>query len=152
MNELDAGVLGVRMVVDFAELEARGRGFMGMAPSAAKVKSKVNVALLPVETQLWVLTPGAKSTMMDLGHRQRYALSSPIVMPASIVSVDDTTTTASKMGDAASNVLGVLSGSGFGQKSRSYEVTVDPAIWNRDVSAAIESVSHALVERLNQDR
>lgn len=152
MRELDAGVLGVRMVVDFAEIEARGRGILGMRPPTARVKSKANVALLPVDSQLWVLTPQAKSTVMDLGHRQRYALTSPIVMPNSVVSAQDTTTTASKAGDAAANVIGLLAGGGIGQKTRTYQVTVDPVAWSRDVSAAMDQVSLVMIDRLNRDR
>jgi hypothetical protein len=152
MRELDAGVLGVRMVVDFAEIEARGRGILGMRPPTARVKSKANVALLPVDSQLWVLTPQAKSTMMDLGHRQRYALTSPIVMPDSVLSAQDTTTRASKAGDAAANVIGLLAGGGMGQKTRTYEVTVDPVVWSRDVTAAMNQVSAAMIDRLNHDR
>ena len=83
MKELDAGILGVRMVVDFAEIEARGR-FLGMRPATARVKSKANVTLLPTESQMWVLTPRAKSSPMDQGHRQRYALTSPIIMPTMV--------------------------------------------------------------------
>jgi hypothetical protein len=152
MRELNAGVLGVRMVVDFAEIEARGRGILGMRPPTARVKSKVNVALLPVDSQLWVLTPQAKSTVMDLGHRQRYALTSAIVMPDSVLSAQDTTTSASKVGDAAANVIGLLAGGGMGQKTRTYQVTVDPVAWSRDVTAAMDQVSGVMIERFNHDR
>lgn len=151
MKELDAGVLGVRMVVDFAEIEARGRGVLGMRPPTARVKSKANVALLPIDTQLWVLTPQAKSTMMDQGHRARYALTSPIVMPDSIVSADDTTTRSSKIGDGVASAIGIMAGVG-GQKTRTYEVTVDPAVWSRDVSAAMNEVGKVMIARLNADR
>lgn len=151
MKELDAGVLGVRMVVDFAEIEARGRGVLGMRPPTARVKSKANVALLPVDTQLWVITPQAKSTYMDLGHRARYALTSPIVMPDSIVSADDTTTKASKIGDGVASAIGLLAGNG-GQKTRTYEVTVDPAAWSKDVSAAMDEVGQEMIARFNADR
>lgn len=151
MKELDAGVLGVRMVVDFAEIEARGR-FMGMRPSTARVKSKANVALLPAESQMWVLTPKAKSSPMDLGHRQRYALTSPIIMPASVLSATDVTTGGSKASDAAVNVLGVLTGSGTSARTRSYQVTVDPVVWRRDVSDAMTQVGKAMISRLTADR
>lgn len=151
MKELDAGILGVRMVVDFAEIEARGRGVLGMRPPTAKVKSKANVALLPVDTQLWVLTPQAKSTYMDLGHRQRYALTSPIVMPDSILSASDTTTAGSKLSDGVASAIGVLGGFG-GQKTRTYQVTVDPAVWSKDVSAAMDEVGKAMIARFNADR
>ncbi len=152
MRELNAGVLGVRMVVDFAEIEARGRGILGMRPPTARVKSKVNVALLPVDSQLWVLTPQAKSTMMDPGHRQRYALTSSIVMPDSVLSAEDTTTRASKVSDAAVSVIGLLGGVGMSQKTRTYEVTVDPVAWSRDVTAAMDQVSGVMIDRFNHDR
>lgn len=151
MKELNAGVLGVRMVVDFAEIEARGRGVLGMRPPTARVKSKANVALLPVDTQLWVMTPQAKSTAMDQGHRARYALTSPIVMPDSIVSADDTTTGASKLSDGVASAIGVLGGFG-GQKTRTYQVTVDPAAWSKDVSAAMDEVGKVMIARFNADR
>lgn len=151
MKELDAGVLGVRMVVDFAEIEARGRGVLGMRPPTARVKSKANVALLPVDTQLWVITPQAKSTYMDLGHRARYALTSPIVMPDSIVSADDTTTRGSKIGDGVASAIGLLAGVGA-TKTRTYEVTVDPILWSKDVSAAMDEVGKVMIARLNADR
>ena len=150
MKELDAGVLGVRMVVDFAEIQARGRGVLGMRPMTAKVASKANVALLPVDSQMWVMTPKAKSTPMDLGHRLRYALTSPVVMPDSVISATDTTTNASKIGDALGSAIGVLAGVG-GTKTRTYEVTVDPEVWSRDVSAAIDQVSDLMIARLKQD-
>ena len=150
MNELGAGVMGVRMVVDFAEIQARGRGVLGMRPMTAKVSSKANVALLPVDTQMWVLTPKAKSTPMDLGHRLRYALTSPVVMPDSVVSATDTTTNASKLGDAMGTAIGALAGVG-GTKTRTYEVTVAPQAWSRDVSAAIDQVSDLMIARLKQD-
>lgn len=151
MKELNAGVLGVRMVVDFAEIEARGRGVLGMRPPTARVKSKANVALLPVDTQLWVLTPQAKSTYSDLGHRQRYALTSPIVMPDSILSADDTTTRGSKVSDGVASAIGVLAGVG-GQKTRTYQVTVDPVAWSKDVLAAMDEVGKVMIARFNADR
>ncbi len=151
MKELNAGILGVRMVVDFAEIEARGRGVLGMRPPTARVKSKANVALLPVDTQLWVLTPQAKSTYSDLGHRQRYALTSPIVMPDSILSADDTTTRGSKLSDGVASAIGVLGGFG-GQKTRTYQVTVDPVAWSKDVSAAMDEVGKVMIARFNADR
>ena len=150
MKELDAGVMGVRMVVDFAEIQARGRGVLGMRPMTAKVTSKANVALLPVDTQMWVMTPKAKSTPMDLGNRLRYALTAPVVMPDSVVSATDTTTGASKMGDAVGSAIGVLAGVGA-TKTRTYEVTVDPQAWSRDVSAAMEQVGDLMIARLKQD-
>jgi len=151
MKELNAGVMGVRMVVDFAEIEARGRGVLGMRPPTARVKSKANVALLPVDTQLWVITPQAKSTYSDLGHRSRYALTSPIVMPDSIVSANDTTTGASKLGDGVASAIGLLAGNG-GQKTRTYQVTVEPVAWSKDVSAAMDEVGKVMIARFNADR
>lgn len=151
MKDLDAGILGVRMVVDFAEIEARGR-FMGMRPATARVKSTANVTLLPTESQMWVLTPRAKSTAMDLGHRQRYVLTSPIIMPASVLSATDITTGGSKATDAAVNVLGLLTGSGTSARTRSYQVTVDPLVWRRDVSDAMAQVGKAMISRLAADR
>ncbi|WP_312163491.1 hypothetical protein [Phenylobacterium sp.] len=150
MNELGAGVMGVRMVVDFAEIQARGRGVLGMRPPTARVTSKANVALLPVDTQMWVITPKARSTPMDLGHRLRYALTSPVVMPDSVVSAADTTTNASKLNDAVGSAIGVLAGVGA-SRTRTYEVTVDPQAWSRDVSAAIEQVGDLMIARLKQD-
>jgi hypothetical protein len=150
MRELDAGVMGVRMVVDFAEIQARGRGVLGMRTMNAKVTSKANVALLPTDTQLWVITPKAKSTPMDLGHRLRYALTGPLVMPGSVVSANDTTTGASKMSDAVGSAIGLMAGMGA-TKTRTYEVTVDPTIWRQDVSAAIEQVGALMIARLKQD-
>lgn len=121
-----------------------------MRPMTAKVTSKANVALLPTDTQLWVITPKAKSTPMDLGHRLRYALTGAVVMPGSVISASDTTTGASKMGDAVGSAIGVLAGVG-GTKTRTYEVTVDPILWRRDVSAAMEQVGALMIARLKQD-
>jgi hypothetical protein len=151
MNELNAGVMGVRIVVDFAEIQARGRGVLGMRPPTAKVKSKANVSISAVESQLWVITPKAKSTYMDLGHRQRYALTSPILLPDSVISAVDTTTTGSKVTDGVVGAIGILSGSGMGQKRRTYEVTVDPKVWRADVTAAGTEVSRALLGEFKSD-
>lgn len=151
MNELNAGVMGVRIVVDFAQIEARGRGILGMRPMTARVKSKANVSISAVESQLWVMTPKAKSTVMDQGHRQRYALTAPILLPDSVVSAVDTTTTGSKVTDGVVGAIGILSGSGMGQKRRTYEVTVDPKIWSGDVTAAGTEVTRVLLGEFKGD-
>ncbi len=143
--------MGVRLVVDFAQIEARGRGVLGMRPPTARVKSKANVSLSAVESQLWIMTPKAKSTMMDQGHRQRYALTAPILLPDSVISANDTTTRGSKVTDGVVGAIGILSGGGMGQKRRTYEVKVDPVVWSADVTAAGTEVTRVLLGEFKSD-
>jgi len=151
MRALNAGVMGVRLVVDIAEIEARGRGVLGGRPMTARVKSHANVAILPGESQLWVLTPKAKSTYMDLGHRQRYALTRAILLPDSVLAAGEVNGGGNRRTDAMVGLIGAIGGTGMSQKTRNYAVTVDPRRWSADVTAAGVQVSRALVSQVKAD-
>lgn len=148
MTQSGAAVLGFRVVVDFATLTASNRrGFRALARNA-KTTGQAGLSIKPVSTQMFLITPNAKATMMDPQSRMRLELQSPLMIDSdAILETVDAKTSGQKTGEVIGNAISILGGVGM-SKSKILQVNVDPALWQADVSGAIKGVSDAAVARL----
>lgn len=148
MEQSGAAVLGFRAVVDFAKMKSSDQGFDGHNRIFIWSGGKAGIALRPIATQMFLVTPNAKGTMADPQNRMRIELQSPLMIDTgAITSVTDSTTTGQKVGSVAGSLIGVMGGTGL-HITRQYDVTVDPAVWQTDVQGAIMGVEAAMVARL----
>jgi hypothetical protein len=142
MDQSGAAILGFRAVVDFAEVDSSKSWGGGWASS----KGKAGLALRPVASQMYLLSANAKPSFNDVSGRQRYALQTPLILPPrSIKAVDNTTTTGQKAG----MIVGAL----FGQANsvKQWDVAVDPALYQTDVTGALNGLADMYVARMRAD-
>lgn len=150
MTQSGAAVVGFRAVVDFATLSASDRrGFRALARNA-KTSAEFGLVIKPVATQVFLITPNAKGTMIDPHNRMRLELQAPLMIDSeAIQSTDENSSKGAKRGEAIANAIGFLSGiGGSSSKSQSFAVVVDPAVWQKDVTGALKGVSSAATARL----
>lgn len=151
MAESGAAVLGFRAVVDFAQLSNNDRAPLRMFRSTARTGAKAAIAIRPIATQLWLMTPAAKPGVTDMQNRMRLEVQAPLMVDTdAITSMTDARTRGDKRGQAIGNALGVLMGGGISKLAK-YDVTVDPAVWERDVEAALTGVERMFVTRLKAE-
>jgi hypothetical protein len=148
MEESGAAVLGFRAVVDFASLKSSDSGFLGHFRSVARTSGDAAIAIRPISTQLWLMTPNAKPGVTDMLNRMRFEVQAPLVVETpAILQMKDARTGGDKTGEVLGNAVGLLLGGGM-SKTRKYDVVVDPAIWERDVEGALQGVETMMVTRL----
>ncbi len=158
-QELNAALIGVRIGVSFVKVEDNNkRGFMGMRTKSAKVTGDVGLSVMPISTHLWMHSPVQKSGIVGQPiDPVRYFLTAPLDLPdEAITSTDNATTGGMKLNDALAGTVGVLGalmggGGAFGSKTKASRVHVDPAIFDKKVGAAMESVEAAFVEKVAGD-
>ena len=148
MQESQAAVLGFRAVVDFASLKSSDKGFLGHFRASAKTSASAAIALRPIATQMWLMTPNAKPGVTDMLNRMRFELQAPLMIDTdAILSMEDARTRGDKRGEALGNAAALLFGGGM-SKTRKYDVTVDPAVWERDIEASLNGVEAMMIQRL----
>jgi len=148
LDQSGAAVLGFRAVVDFAKMKSSDQGFDGHNRIFIWTGGKAGIALRPIATQMFLITPNAKGTMADPQNRMRIEVQKPLMIDTgAITSVSDSTTTGQKAGSVAGSVIGVLGGTGL-HITRQYDVEVDPKVWQSDVQGAIAGVEAAMVGQL----
>ncbi|MDV6329966.1 hypothetical protein [Asticcacaulis sp. 201] len=148
MTQSGAAVVGFRAVVDFATLSASDRKGLRVFSRTAKTAAEFGLVIKPVATQVFLITPAAKATMIDPQSRMRLELQAPLVLDsAAIRSTDENSTAGQKRGEAIGNAIGFLAGTGM-SKTKSFAVEVDPQVWQSDVTGALKGVSAAAVARL----
>lgn len=152
MEEAGAAVVGFRAVVDFADLQNNNKNSpFRMLKSSAKTSAKAGIAIRPISTQLWLMTPEAKPGPMDMMNRMRIEVQAPLVIDTdAITAMTDARTGGDKTGEVLGNALGMMAGLGM-SKVRKYDISVDPAIWERDVEAALNGVETMMVARLKTE-
>jgi hypothetical protein len=151
MEESGAAVLGFRAVVDFAELSSNNKVPLRMLRSTARTKAKAGIAIRPISTQLWLMTPQAKPGVTDMLNRMRFEVQAPLMIDTdAITAMTDARTGGDKTSEVVGNALGMLMGSGT-SKLRKYDVAVDAAMWEHDVGGALEGVEGMLVARLKSE-
>lgn len=152
-KELNAGLLGMRLVVNFVELESNARSMLGRMAGSARVKSKVDISVEGSDSNLWVLTPTSREKMGYPAERLRFEVNAPLVIAENvIVSTDETTTAGSKAGDAASMAAVMLLGGGLRtQKTRAYTVRVSPNTYVAEVGEALAGVEKMMVAKLKSE-
>jgi hypothetical protein len=148
MSQSGAAVIGFRAVVDFATLSASDRKGLRVFSRTAKTAAEFGLVIKPVATQVFLITPEAKATMIDPQNRMRLELQAPLILySAAIRSTDENSTGGQKRGEALGNAISFLAGSGL-SKSKSFAVEVDPELWQKDVTGALRGVSGAAVAKL----
>jgi hypothetical protein len=152
MEESGAAVLGFRAVVDFASLDNNNKNSpFRLLRSSAKTSAKAGIAIRPIATQLWLMTPQAKPGVTDMMNRMRIEVQAPLLIDTdAITAMTDARTGGDKSSEAVGNALGMLLGSGT-SKTRKYDIRVDPAMWERDVEAALGSVQMMMTSRLKSE-
>ncbi|MCW1432261.1 hypothetical protein [Novosphingobium sp. JCM 18896] len=148
MTESDAAVLGFRAVVDFAQLSNNNKVPLRMLRSTARTKASATIAIRPIATQLWLMTPQAKPGVTDMQNRMRFEVQAPLLVDTdAITAMTDARTGGDRRSEALGNALGMLMGGGS-SKLRKYDVNVDPEVWARDVEASLNGVEAMFVARL----
>lgn len=152
MDESGAAVLGFRAVVDFAQLSNNNRKSpLRFLRTTARTGVTTGIAIRPIATQIWLMTPQAKPGVTDMLNRMRFELQAPLLLDTDAVTgMTDARTRGGKTSEALGNALGMLMGGGT-SKTRKYDVLVNPAIWERDVDAALGKVETMLVTRLRSE-
>lgn len=152
MDESGAAVLGFRAVVDFASLDNNNKKSpFRMLRSKARTSAEAGIAIRPIATQLWLMTPQAKPGVTDMQNRMRFEVQAPLLIDTdAITAMTDARTGGDKTSEAVGNALGMLMGGGTSKK-RKYDIAVDRAVWERDVEAALQGVETMLVTRLRTE-
>ncbi|MES2175878.1 MAG: hypothetical protein V4523_18315 [Pseudomonadota bacterium] len=152
MEESGAAVLGFRAVVDFASLDNNNKNSpFRLLRSSAKTSAKAGIAIRPIATQLWLMTPKAKPGVTDMLNRMRLEVQAPLLIDTdAIMAMTDSRTGGDKTSETIGNALGMLMGGGT-SKTRKYDIRVDPIIWERDVEAALGGVEKMMIARLKPE-
>ena len=151
MTESGAAVLGFRAAVDFAQLSNNNRVPLRLLRSTPRTGAKAGIAVRPIATQLWLMTPQAKPTPMDPQGRMRFEVQAPLMVDTdAITAMRDARTRGDKRGQALGYALGMLTGSGTSKLSK-YDIEVDPTTWERDVEASLAGVERMMVTRLKAE-
>jgi len=151
MDEAGAAVLGFRAVVDFASLTNSNKSFLGHFRSHARTSAQAGIAIRPIATQLWLMTPQAKPGVTDMLNRMRFEVQAPLVLDTdAITAMTDARTAGDKRGEIAGNAIGMLLGGGM-SKTRKYRIDADPVAWSRDVEAALQGVESMMIVRLKTE-
>ncbi|ESQ82017.1 hypothetical protein AEAC466_19050 [Asticcacaulis sp. AC466] len=148
MSQSGAAVAGFRAVVDFASLSASDRRGLRALARNAKTKAEFGLVIKPAATQVFLITPNAKATMIDPQNRLRLELQAPLMIDSdAILAADDNRTKGQKTGEILGNAISLMGGVGM-SKTQSFDVVVDPALWQKDVTGALKGVSQAATARL----
>jgi hypothetical protein len=148
MTQSGAAVAGFRAVVEFATLSASNRRGLRALARNAKTKGEAGLVIKPVSTQVFLITPNAKATMIDPQSRMRVELQAPLMIDSeAIIDMADNKTSGQKTGEALGNAISLLGGVGM-SKSKSFDVVVDPLVWQADVTGALKGLSAAAVARI----
>lgn len=148
MNQSGAAVIGFRAVVDFATLSASNRRGLRALARNAKTKGEAGLLIRPAATQVFLITPNAKATMIDPQSRMRLELQAPLMIDSeAITGMADNQTSGQKTGQAIGNAISLLGGVGM-SKTKSYDIVVDPDVWQADVTGALKGVSAAAAARI----
>lgn len=152
MDESGAAVLGFRAVVDFASLTNNNKKSpFRLLRSKAKTAAEAGIAIRPIATQLWLMTPQAKPGVTDMMNRMRFEVQAPLLIDTdAITAMTDARTGGDKTSETVGNALGMLMGGGISKK-RKYDISVDKALWEKDVEASLQSVETMMMVRLKSE-
>lgn len=144
---LNATVLDLIVVVDFAELQASGGSLLDRlsGTGTAKVSSKASVRLVPEATVLRWFTPAQKASSLTLNR--------PLLLP------DDTiaeVTQRNSAGTTAGNVAGALisfaAGTGSRHETREYQAIAQPEPYRQRVGDGLAQFTGAAAASLGAAR
>lgn len=139
-KELDAHVVDVRLVVDFAQVSRSDKGFLNRLSSTASVEGKVQPALLAGSSMMAVQSATTRSTLM---------LRNPLLFSADAIGgLREATTTATQAGNVAAALINLAAGGKNSYSAADYEAVAEPAVYRASVGASLGQVREMLVARL----
>ena len=143
-RELEAKVIDVRLVVDFAKVASSDRNFMSRLSSTASVDAKLQPALLAGVTMMGVQDTVARSVV---------TLRNPLLFsPDAIGTLREATTTATQAGNVAAALINLAAGGNNRSSAADFEAVAEPAAYRASIAANLGQVRQMLVARLQADR
>jgi hypothetical protein len=139
-KELDATVIELRLVIDFAQLSRSDKGFLGRLSSTASVDGKVQPALLAGESTMGVQTAVTRSTVL---------LRNPLLFsPDAIGEMREVTSTATTAGNVAAALINLAAGGKNSSSAADFEAVAVPAVYRASLAGSLGQVREMLVARL----
>lgn len=152
LGQSGAAVLGFRAVVDFASLKSSDKSAFGHHGLFAWTKGKAGIAIKPISTQLFLISPNAKGNVGDQQYRQRFELQTPLMVDTgAILAIKDSTSTGQKISAGLGTAISMLGGGGV-HSIKEVDIKVDRGVWQRDVTGALYGVTDMLTAKLLADR
>lgn len=152
LDQSGAAVLGFRAVVDFASLKSSDKGAFGHHGLFAWTKGKAGIALSPISTQMFLISPNAKGNIGDQQYRQRFELQTPLLIDTgAILAIKDSTSTGQKISAGLGSAISILGGGGM-HSVKEVDIKVDRDVWQRDVTGALYGIADMMTARMIADR
>jgi hypothetical protein len=143
-KELDARIVDVRLVVDFAQIASSDKGFLSRLSSTASVDGKVQPALLAGASMMSVQSATMRTTVM---------LRNPLLLPpAAISGLREATSTATQAGNVAAALINLAAGGKNSSSAADFEAVADPAVYRASIGASLGQVREMLVSRLKAEQ
>lgn len=143
-KELDARIVEVRLVVDFAQVASSDKGFLSRLSSTAAVDGKVQPALLAKASMMSVQSPTMRTTVM---------LRNPLLLPpAAISGLREATTTATQAGNVAAALINLAAGGKNSYSAADFEAVAEPDVYRASIGASLGQVREMLVARLKAEQ
>lgn len=143
-QELDARLIEVRLVVDFAQIGSSDKGFLSRLSSTAAVDGKVQPALLAGASMMSVQSATMRSSVM---------LRNPLLFsPDAISGMREATSTATQAGNVAAALINLAAGGKNSQSAADFEAVAEPAAYRASIGRNLGQVRELLVARLQADR
>ena len=124
-KSLGATLLHVHYLASFGLVSGTKNGFLNSIAGHARAAIEPQAVLFPTDTEIQFVTEAGNRTFTT-SKRGRHSgavyLDQPLLGSSELFTLRDTTSTDTKRGDAATNALGMLFGTGVGQKTKTSEV------------------------------
>ena len=139
-KELDARIVDVRLVVDFAQIGSSDRGFLSRLSSTASVDGMVQPALLAGSSMMAVQSATMRSTV---------TLRNPLLFsPAALSGLRESTSTATQVGNVAAALINLAAGGKNSSSAADFEAVAEPATYRASIGASLGQVREMLVSQL----
>ena len=143
-KELDAHIVDVRLVVDFAQIGSSDKGFLSRLSSTASVDGTVQPALLAGSSMMAVQSAMTRSTVM---------LRNPLLFPPTAISgLREATSTATQVGNVAAALISLAAGGKNSSSAADFEAVAEPAVYRASIGASLGQVREMLVSRLKAEQ
>lgn len=143
-KELDARIVDVRLVVDFAQIGSSDKSFLSRLSSTATVDGKVQPALLAGSSMMSVQSDTMRTTVV---------LRNPLLFsPAAISAMRESTSTATQAGNVAAALINLAAGGKNSSSAADFEAVADPAVYRASIGTSLGQVREMLVSRLKAEQ
>jgi hypothetical protein len=143
-KELDASIIELRLVVDFAQIGSSDKGFFSRLSSTASVDGKVQPALLAGASMMSVQNATMRSVV---------TLRNPLLLPPEAISgLREATTTSTQVGNVAAALINLAAGGNNSHSAADFEAVADPAVYRASIGASLGQVREMLVSRLKAEQ